>query len=101
MRISDWSSDVCSSDLPVPLEQLESARQALRAAQFRMLQRAAEVEIVGGAIGDRDANARPVDVFDGLQGRARRHQVGRLDRYIGVAERDGLDRKSTRLNSSH
>src|SRR3546814_16979294 len=44
---------------PVPLEQLETARQALRAAQSRLLQRAHAVEPAGGAIGD-SRNKRPV-----------------------------------------
>src|SRR3546814_8057447 len=42
MRISDWSSDVCSSDLALDLHAIEIGAHGLRAARFP------EQEIVGG-----------------------------------------------------
>src|SRR3546814_2276613 len=37
MRISDWSSDVCSSDLPVTLTMTSGARLTTRASRARVL----------------------------------------------------------------
>src|SRR3546814_7257287 len=89
MRISDWSSDVCSSDLrvgqgvPVPAEEL-----------LHYLRR---------AIGDADRGAQPARDQEGL---APHHPV--VHRLLGIEvvapaplEQARRDRKSTRLNSSH
>src|SRR3546814_2612270 len=94
VRISDWSADVCSSDL----EQLQQSG-------LRKLRRAAA-----------DAALALVDLLQ----QAQRDLVERFDRdgpagqvlrqlAEGLLERDGVldhalpvvDRKSTRLNSSH
>src|SRR3546814_12727716 len=65
MRISDWSSDVCSSDL------VDQGLQLLQAAQLGVLRR------VVGQVGSRRARAARIDegerrveadVFDQLQG---------------------------------
>src|SRR3546814_9465153 len=108
MRISDWSSDVCSSDLIIlvrpDLGQIEG------------------IEVVGGGIGLRhhlhaQGPARKVAGIDGTQ------QVALMALAIGADQGGGLgvgqildallaaeveldpeplvDRKSTRLNSSH
>src|SRR3546814_1375548 len=97
MRISDWSSDVCSSDL-------ESARfpQSL-------------LEDVGGPLADRRGENR-----EGLNGRCMElveagmvaRRIGAFEAFeniatigrgaeTGIARLDRKDRKSTRLNSSH
>src|SRR3546814_1010017 len=112
MRISDWSSDVCSSDLV-----------ALRPAALRD----AVAGLVGGIIavvddGDRLAIAGAIGLGPGLRHRG---QPGRMAddpglgpmleppappgwRIVGVVgpavakfDDQGKDRKSTRLNSSH
>src|SRR3546814_2862590 len=107
MRISDWSSDVCSSDLPAPC-----GRDPVLAIEDRKLD---DQENAGGDHpaehrrydpARRDAaHARPVDGIytggsdaaagdradDGMGGGDGRAQPG------GEVE----DRKSTRLNSSH
>src|SRR3546814_5371796 len=97
MRISDWSSDVCSSDLPI------FARN--RPMSFELMNRVQIDEITGG----RDmAIARWLDAFDSfhrLSDEAAALSIGGAlhlnapmeDRYSDT----GLDRKSTRLNSSH
>src|SRR3546814_10821651 len=112
MRISDWSSDVCSSDLAETQRRLPQGqlvlldrRQhglhiALAAAQpFFLHRREWRIQIM----------LRKVIVVEGLPQRQQRA----LDRSIAVAfgaeardlfpgrTDDRADRKSTRLNSSH
>src|SRR3546814_3859523 len=115
MRISDWSSDVCSSDLVVTLERgglgvpvpvgLESNRGDLAVAR--------------PAVGDVLGAARGAAVEQNHVGVAGVHLVERcpdapMIMIVGAAgDRDprafgnehglvrALDRKSTRLNSSH
>src|SRR3546814_8780353 len=88
MRISDWSSDVCSSDLGV-----------------------APVRAAEGDVGDTDVGERQklgfavVGVEDGdpaLDNRADADAPAFLDREAVEQAKGGRgDRKSTRLNSSH
>src|SRR3546814_2652008 len=84
LRISDCSSDVCSSDLPIPgvqgLEQVAGEDASLEAelAVVHLVQRCVEVAELRE---DRDGSER----FLAIDGR----------RAIDA------DRKSTRLNSSH
>src|SRR3546814_10656218 len=105
MRISDWSSDVCSSDLPVfglavdprlaaALREVADARHIigafLHADHAARLQKVEEVARLDRLIISRERHAR----FDsalafGLGGLEAREQAV------------GVDRKSTRLNSSH
>src|SRR3546814_1440736 len=98
MRISDWSSDVCSSDL---LHVLVDAARALDVA-------------AGEPADERDVHAADEadDAGLGSHGRQHTHHI----RPFLLAKQDGLhvgrlhhriddgkagDRKSTRLNSSH
>src|SRR3546814_7173217 len=109
MRISDWSSDVCSSDL---------ARSTDRSCEMRQRQRGGEEQ----AFGDLDSRAMPVarnaadlahqppapEKEDERRGEQRRRHPRRrdesytpdkpIDRAHGVPET--RDRQSTRLNSS-
>src|SRR3546814_6143869 len=116
MRISDWSPDVCSSDLLGlrldPGDAIEARDRAVEHAK-RALDLDREVDV-----------ARRVDDVDpvivpetGRRGRRDRdpalllllHPVHRRGPPMGLAdlvvlagiEMDALDRKSTRLNSSH
>src|SRR3546814_2185162 len=100
MRISDWSSDVCSSDLGLG-RCLDRHRLAgTRIAARRCL-----------ALRNREgAEADQANLVALLERTRNRIEHG-LDRFVGVAfaetRRIGhgadqfLDRKSTRLNSSH
>src|SRR3546814_9468952 len=97
MRISDWSSDVCSSDLIGDVA-LEPDRARLALAHAKALARRLLLELDerrGGRIGQVRHAIGPADMdqitFD------RRHRARRLVRRIDA----GQDRKSTRLNSSH
>src|SRR3546814_10363177 len=86
MRISDWSSDVCSSDLRVAVD-------------------VDPLDIDAGRVGDAEIDPHRqrvlvalevrLDVREGVAEQARR-LAQRVDRIL-----DLLDRKSTRLNSSH
>src|SRR3546814_3210515 len=84
MRISDWSSDVCSSDLglarpPGARDRRTRDRQGI----------------------DRRAPAPPVDALGpALCDHELRRDARDIDRKRVVRARGG-DRKSTRLNSSH
>src|SRR3546814_7947215 len=118
MRISDWSSDVCSSDLD--LDRLEHADAALESGAAARLAALGppddgadvEPEYRGDAVVGLDGFAAIVAKFahkalrkDGAEGRGQKKRLYfqilkaryRADRIIGV---DG-DRKSTRLNSRH
>src|SRR3546814_9894571 len=111
MRISDWSSDVCSSDLlggGLGLRRLIAARKGLDRRFERahaehldidreLFDQPLEIEIGAARAGQQHAAKRghPYLVGVGRKIIARVH----IGRGIGV---DGLaDRKSTRLNSSH
>src|SRR3546814_9490122 len=119
MRISDWSSDVCSSDLidDLGLGELLEAFDALLAADTGLLGPAerdierhvemfvhphrarldlqCDMETALGIIGP-DRTAQPIFTVIGATDDV-------LDRVIGQHRdrRAKLDRKSTRLNSSH
>src|SRR3546814_5733788 len=102
MRISDWSSDVCSSDLGAPIIGFNvrpnaKAREIAKREKVRFMYH---------------------DVIYHLTDEVRKEMAGelgpeRVETVVGRAEvkdvfpagkRDkaaGLDRKSTRLNSSH
>src|SRR3546814_5244234 len=112
MRISDWSSDVCSSDLPEP-EQVQVQRAE------RQVQDVA-VDALGGAcrryrlaVDPREAHRAHRGEGGGAPVRAVHDTVDHAaDLDLAVAPDDAdrdeaagdlvaLDRKSTRLNSSH
>src|SRR3546814_6042265 len=66
MRISDWSSDVCSSDLSVTAEKKPEAREAVRAfltSAGRKVALFVRINPLGSGLADDDldavANARP------------------------------------------
>src|SRR3546814_4656997 len=99
MRISDWSSDVCSSDLGAPRDD-DAAPGNLGKRRRHGL---AEAE-------RDDPSARGLPPGCGNQaskggGSTRREKSGRLERSfiegLRAIGRQGGDRKSTRLNSSH
>src|SRR3546814_7796180 len=107
MRISDWSSDVCSSDLDVRRSEIRGVVGGSGTGKSVLMR---------SILGLRRPNAGSIDVL-GVDARAddadsRLH----IERNTGVLFQDGalfssltvgenvqvpLDRKSTRLNSSH
>src|SRR3546814_7556184 len=107
MRISDWSSDVCSSDL--------SGRQRCELRRFGDASQTTELGVQARALrqqGDDFARQSPFDrhqlrcrdrkerlpFFDGL---SLHNMKIRDDTALAVLNRLTTDRKSTRLNSSH
>src|SRR3546814_10882084 len=97
MRISDWSSDVCSSDLPFR----GSLRRALRLGKHRRMTGTPHLLIVwhsrtGGSKALAEAAA---------EGAATAAQLAAADEVTPELLRAAggylLDRKSTRLTSSH
>src|SRR3546814_4186846 len=103
MRISDWSSDVCSSDL-------DAAPCGVEEGAFDM-----DAEDAGHPLGDRRVDGSdPALDHRQIVADQRRQQPGgaeaavrggdrrdRRDAGVGVEQRTAADRKSTRLNSSH
>src|SRR3546814_4523273 len=99
MRISDWSSDVCSSDLAV-IEHEEDFHtpQFLDPAALGRVEEQHLIAPLPNRLGLRDEARGVIAAAFGRPGAARRG--------AGVILRDpqrhrGRDRKSTRLNSSH
>src|SRR3546814_8502017 len=95
MRISDWSSDVCSSDLITALHQTACfLDQPLRSPSFGR-------GLPFGAAADRQAwiDDEARDIMRGDAGAAR--FLEEIENGEHHAEAARLDRKSTRLNSSH
>src|SRR3546814_9778893 len=116
MRISDWSSDVCSSDLRYRTAQRE-ALDRLEARRDLAVHRVAEVGEMFVAASDLDVeHVAEIGVEFDIAGEAVARGVDfgawhetaehlRTDaRALGIeigADRVARDRKSTRLNSSH
>src|SRR3546814_1688489 len=101
MRISDWSSDVCSSDLAEGKTVIIVTHDASVAARAERV-----IEISDGSIvaDRRNPDAGPVGRI-AVPGRTqqRNRAVAWRASLRAVADRftEALDRKSTRLNSSH
>src|SRR3546814_1049946 len=99
MRISDWSSDVCSSDLLCPGRSGYAPESGGRSTPNAP---SGEFEERGYAVGRDGFDARPAigtEPFEGAEPRLVGHARRSFD---PITEIDiGKDRKSTRLNSSH
>src|SRR3546814_10539377 len=99
MRISDWSSDVCSSDLNLVVRP--------RFPGFFMNRRLKQLpDVAGDDFGLRVAVEQYPGLASLIQDIKKRRvihgvSVWRAARCLGVIGLEGLDRKSTRLNSSH
>src|SRR3546814_2541922 len=104
MRISDWSSDVCSSDL-IREEFSDMAQHARtdRSASARkddviQIRAAAELK----AMLSRAASLRGQKLSEFMLASARREaEATILDQRTFFLDAESQDRKSTRLNSSH
>src|SRR3546814_4811860 len=97
MRISDWSSDVCSSDLAALM--LGRQQRAPATVPVFALLRTDHERAAGGA----DALPMGVAADDWLEEDPAQKRRLRLSLKLGrLFNRDPMaDRKSTRLNSSH
>src|SRR3546814_3997968 len=101
MRISDWSSDVCSSDLvdeegagaEFELAELAGERLGLGILE---LERVENDELAAlRLVAERHLEAERADLL------VQRMAEGASPRAVRLAAADEEDRKSTRLNSSH
>src|SRR3546814_3952825 len=108
MRISDWSSDVCSSDLEEVREQASPGicrpfRMELRAKDLATLddrRKTLSMGAGGGAIGGHRCGETVHEIDPGPRADAIQ-QRRRTDGLQAVPAHVRKDRKSTRLNSSH
>src|SRR3546814_9435589 len=105
MRISDWSSDVCSSDLQLVAECLARGPQARIAAGAGILgenRRAGEAEQMIALEGAGDLRVHVAELA-AVAFVEDHHDMRVIDRVLLVTgdEAGKLDRKSTRLNYSH
>src|SRR3546814_5123696 len=106
MRISDWSSDVCSSDLVLPKA---DSPELIRAVSDVIGELEAERGIAHGTI-------KLMLLIESAEGYMRMAEIARADSRVVamtlgsedfglslgmIADPETLDRKSTRLNSSH
>src|SRR3546814_2692954 len=97
MRISDWSSDVCSSDLTgtdAAVDQL-AAQLDDEAAEDGGIDMGRDLDIAA------DAGLEVRGELFQLRGAQRVRARDRGGRLAAVRGDDRVDRKSTRLNSSH
>src|SRR3546814_2481187 len=108
MRISDWSADVCSSDLPRrdgrPADTVEAVASGDEiAGQLMVRAIPAEADLRRRAIDVMDAGPFGLEMDMTTGGKPGSDQV--LHHLVPAVDRDrlaaGQDRKSTRLNSSH
>src|SRR3546814_8219358 len=99
MRISDWGSYVCSSDLPIAVEIRPDVGRSLtcdhdvRIDELHSLPKA-EIDIADVASSENAGGSV-------CRERLVVHSPVQADEVEGVAQRLQRDRKSTRLNSSH
>src|SRR3546814_8353240 len=99
MRISDWSSDVCSSDLALA-RQAAVADEGAEQQPVERQQRTQPDERAGHVV-DAVESARPDNQVKAGKGQV--DPIGLADHRAAARgePRARLDRKSTRLNSSH
>src|SRR3546814_10638350 len=114
MRISDWSSDVCSSDLRAPASGRVVGLKVFTvggvAAPGDVLMEIvpkdkALVVLAKASPNDADDLSRGMETqvrFSGIQERSLPILMGKISKVSAASfEDDRTDRKSTRLNSSH
>src|SRR3546814_17047660 len=86
MRISDWSSDVCSSDLDYVFSRTDHLEAAPDQAEIITIdfEKGDAVAINGEAMS-------PATLLEALNGYGKRHAIGRLDlvenRFVGMKSR--------------
>src|SRR3546814_9646714 len=105
MRISDWSSDVCSSDLIAGLDVLRIINEPTAAALAYGLDKQGSGTIVVYDLGGGTFDVSVLEIGDGVF----EVKATNGDTFLGGEDFDARiidyladqDRKSTRLNSSH
>src|SRR3546814_3757876 len=100
MRISDWSSDVCSSDLRTPRQAATGQCPFVQHGAVVAVEAAARTDAVQFAVDDKTPAARLTARVAKRQ-RVVLLQIVRMLRRAAAFQVRRADRKSTRLNSSH
>src|SRR3546814_1604758 len=104
MRISDWSSDVCSSDLSRARRQ-SSPFIAMRTASRARVEISRSLPSVPLRVRGRNERENGGIRMDQMEGESARTPTFMSSLAQRLRDEDGvdaaLDRKSTRLNSSH
>src|SRR3546814_10453768 len=100
MRISDWSSDVCSSDLRDELCTFDVMVDAFGLGGHEPLKRLAPI-VRGADTGRPDLVPEAAGLLAASLGLSRMYADDLEQLEAGMLLYDALDRKSTRLNSSH
>src|SRR3546814_5939592 len=101
MRISDWSSDVCSSDLLAARNGVDLRQTLAEVKHLEDLMEANPLAALNAILlrsGPRKADGQPVSLFEMA---AHIVQMGQDGYHKAVTAMPQRDRKSTRLNSSH
>src|SRR3546814_3190271 len=98
MRISDWSSDVCSSDLPTMGKDQRDRLRPLTRLPDEMNGKPVNCDAVMGELVDRPLGLTPIEFA--LPCPRQLAKIAAIEA-IAPAHVLHLDRKSTRLNSSH
>src|SRR3546814_6987047 len=107
MRISDWSSDVCSSDVLENVNVLLLRAQALLSdGNFKNVEQLiGNLAEISGAIADNRGNVEKLIADAALTMENLRQATGDLESMAASLQTNvetlTTDRKSTRLNSSH
>src|SRR3546814_7150161 len=105
MRISDWSSDVCSSDLLVDLDVIrkayENAARRVQGSASRIDGTRMQREFIELVRRAAEINASDIHVTVDRYEAAIRVRVDGVMTRLGELPAGHADRKSTRLNSSH
>src|SRR3546814_6142677 len=104
MRISDWSSDVCSSDLPRQIEYANTLSRGARAKGMPVIWTHVAYADDASDAGVWGTRTNTPDSLQNIRYDSRRHAFD--DRCEIYPAKDAIytkriDRKSTRLNSSH
>src|SRR3546814_5348841 len=106
MRISDWSSDVCSSDLPSEAKIWFYLREMDFAAIEKMLTTADTIadgaaKMTSTTVSRRILGVAATQNFNRPMAEAAQANIVAVGLPKWDADDQALDRKSTRLNSSH
>src|SRR3546814_9305078 len=100
MRISDWSSDVCSSDLGI--KPIKRRRNGEASSGRRTRSKLDGLSVLRALRAHARLHVRHGRPYPHLRPcRTDQGGIRPERRWAGVADGPGLDRKSTRLNSSH
>src|SRR3546814_729674 len=82
MRISDWSSDVCSSDLSAPAQKIFLDVRVLATQQLELFQDRLTL---------RDREGRDPERLPGMFARVADHRLGNMPRLVNVGPRAATD----------